>query len=208
MGAKMIKQLIHRIKKGGANEVRDLQDIRFDCAMGLVGLSPVGVDGYQDSAPGFSDYLGDALNGRSSNFSPKELLGSYGKRPPKKYWPRLALLRWWADQLRDDEPVSIAHAWRPEPYNSQVGGAKSSAHVDCCALDLDFRSRKAHRFALDKCRRLHNSDISLGIGVGIGNRRIHFDLLSTTYFLKGRPRYWLYDSWDAREDAGEWMDWR
>lgn len=196
-------------KETGDEPIKDEIDKRFEAALTVVGLQNWDVPyEWHDTTDNLKLYFDAVYLSRRSNFSAKEMLGSYGKVPPKKYWPRLALLRWCADLLRDDEPVSVAHVYRPESYNASVGGAPSSAHIDCCAIDLDFSSRKSHRRALDKCRRLHNSDVNFGIGVGIGRRRIHVDLFSPTYFIKHRPRHWIYDSWAERESIGEWRDWR
>lgn len=124
---------------------------------------------------------------RPSNFTPEELLGSFGKEPGPHLWPNICFLRWIADECRGEEPVIVSSTWRPAQFNKERDGATDSAHIYCRAIDLHFRSRSSHRIALDKMERLWRSPINWNMGLGVGSRVIHVDFLH-----KERPRWWKY----------------
>jgi len=85
-----------------------------------------------------------------NNFSAREVLtmrraGVTVKAPKRSWWPRIVPTLWLAEMLRLELgcPLVVGNGYRPEPYNSRVGGAKNSQHLHFRALDLDLP--KAHR---------------------------------------------------------------
>jgi hypothetical protein len=77
----------------------------------------------------------------------------------------------------------IRNWYRPEPYNSAVGGAGSSRHLDGSAIDIEFCSvtekNKALQAALSMRRRFGTPP---GVGVyGRESKVIHIDLTNRIY---------------------------
>lgn len=164
----------------------------FEYACFLQGLKPKVVKYFYEDLSGYSEYIDESYDGIKSNFKPVEMLGRYGGIPEKYMWPRLLFLRWIADLCRDKKPVTVAYTWRPFEYNKSVGGAPSSAHIDCCAVDLDFKDVKDRKRAHGTLKKIFNSPINLGMGIGVGNRRLHVDVLSKAWEKTGRTRTWEY----------------
>lgn len=158
------------------------------------------------------NYLGVVYGDRKSYFPLLELvtprhektaslLGYAYLIPQTDWFPRVAALRLVADALRElvDEPVKVANLWRPQDYNRLVPGtADNSTHVDCCAIDLDFQSRRSRDIALKKfLEPLWLSPINFDMGLGVGGVRIHVDFLSPEADKREangerRNRWWAY----------------
>lgn len=115
--------------------------------------------------------------------------------PPQEWFPRVAAMRLINDEVRElvQERVDLGNMWRPAAYNKEVKGAENSAHIHCCACDLDFRSKRAHQKALAFFERiwLAPSPFNYNMGLGVGILRIHYDILSPTRDEKGRD-WWKY----------------
>jgi len=90
-------------------------------------------------------------------------------------------------------PLIVGNGYRPEPYNSQVGGAKNSTHLTFRALDLDLADQsrdnqeRFYRVAAELFL-THGDELKMGLGLyrpwrGI---RVHVD----TGF---RRRHWKRD---------------
>lgn len=137
----------------------------------------------------YAEYMYDIGHRLDWNFGIQEMLGRFNTIPREEWWPRLALLRWWAQDSRLDEPVRVAWTWRDSAKNKEVGGAPSSRHLWCAAIDLDYASARAHGYALEKAEALFRSPTNWQMGLGVGLRRIHVD-----FFGRVKPTWWKYDS--------------
>lgn len=112
--------------------------------------------------------------------------------PPREWWPRGAALLLLADELRQlvAEPVTCRNWWRPEPYNSAVGGAPAGDHLTAHAVDLDYRSVASRRKAEARLRELDRTHPWLRLSLGLGAKTTHVGIDSP----KGR-REWHYGGW-------------
>lgn len=118
--------------------------------------------------------------------------------PPHEDWAKGAALALLADKLRAlvNEPVKMRNWWRPSCYNSKVGGAAGSDHVQAFAVDLDFRSAQSRAKAQGYlCKNYWSSDLQLSIG--LGGVTIHLGILSP----KGK-RSWKYSSYTKLPNSG------
>jgi len=63
--------------------------------------------------------------------------------PPRDWWPRMIPTLRAAEWVRHrmDHPIIVGNGYRPEPFNSRVGGARRSQHLYFRALDLDLPLR-------------------------------------------------------------------
>ena len=184
-----------------------IDDARTDQFTGLLlalGMRSVMTDCFECEVVDCEHYLDEVYAGRPSFFSARELLlakypdtaGAKYLVPKTKWWPRVAALRAIADMMREaaGEPVRVAHLYRPEPYNSKCG-SESVNHVHCCAIDLDFSSVISRDRALLCAEKLWRSPVNLGMGLGVGSRRIHVDIFSPESSKRhGQPRWWVYSS--------------
>ena len=59
--------------------------------------------------------------------------------PPRDLWPNLIAVAVLAQRVRDlyGRPIWVSSAWRPKWYNSAVGGASKSQHINAAAIDLN-----------------------------------------------------------------------
>ena len=185
-----------------------MKEDKFNYALGAAGLKPCLVGFVRNDMDGYIDYMSTVTGGEPSHFSPKELItpvshqllvkevtGGRWLLPGAQWWPRLALLRWAADGCRFEEPVRMAWAWRPTLLNDAVGGHEHSAHLTCCAIDLDFSSLMARNMALRRfLHPLWNSPVNFGLGLGVGQRRVHIDFFSPRWEEIGKPRWWRYET--------------
>lgn len=112
--------------------------------------------------------------------------------PPKYWWPRTAALTklssWISEGSRGD--VHMRNHWRPRPYNDAVGGVPDSAHVEAAAVDLDYSSRGDRERAEARAKMLQAQNPWLKMGLIIGSRTLHVDVLSS---LEARPIIRCYD---------------
>lgn len=115
--------------------------------------------------------------------------------PPRDLWPNMIPTALAAEAIRARMgcPLLVGNGYRPEPYNSQVGGARRSQHLYFRALDLDLpasHSGRAEQEALYRITcELWLDEEWAGAKLGIGlyrpwrGTRVHID---TGY----RRRYW------------------
>lgn len=77
----------------------------------------------------------------------------------------------------------IANWYRPEPYNSRVGGAKRSAHIAADAIDIKFCTRAGRNRAKKRLIQLEKIYKTLGIGSYKGSHSvtIHLDFKTRNY---------------------------
>lgn len=77
----------------------------------------------------------------------------------------------------------IANWYRPEPYNSRVGGAKRSQHINANAIDIKFCSRDARNRAKKVFRQLEKKYKTLGIGTykSSSSVTVHLDFATRNY---------------------------
>lgn len=125
------------------------------------------------------------------NFGAEEVLnmrraGLIVDAPSREWWPRIVPTLRLAEKLRErlGHPLVIGNGYRPEPYNSMVGGSKKSQHVQFRALDIDLPSshnERRHRRALylEAARLYRDHGEALRVGFGIysrtGGPRVHLD---------------------------------
>jgi hypothetical protein len=181
--------------------IDDHRTQQFEGALLAVGKRLAPTEAFDQAADDLEDYLGEVNDYRPSFFCARELsrakypekAGANYLVPPTKWWPRVALLQWFADLTRRSQPVRVAHLYRPEQYNASVG-SKSPSHAHCCAIDLDFTSAVSFGWALEVAEALWRSpaNFCMGLGVGTGIRRLHVDFWSPA--SNGRPRWWSYDA--------------
>lgn len=106
--------------------------------------------------------------------------------PRKDWWMRGVALCKLLDPIRKaiGSPISVANWWRPEPYNSLVGGSEDSDHITAHAFDVDA---KGEDDAADIVEYLYDGfrfdSISGALNMSIGTyekspRRIHVGLFS------------------------------
>ncbi len=126
------------------------------------------------------DFLKDA---GIKHFSAKEVLtlrrlGVTVDPPPRDWWPRMLPTLDIAEKIRAElgHPLIVGNGFRPEPYNSRVGGARRSQHLFFRALDLDLpRSHKSEsnqRDFYEVAGRIF-LDIGRTAKMGLGLYRLH-----------------------------------
>ena len=104
--------------------------------------------------------------------------------PNRSTWNRgVQLLSVAQNMSKFGKICEIRNWYRPEPYNSAVGGAGSSRHLDGSAIDIEFCSvtekNKALQAALSMRRRFGAPP---GVGVyGRESKVIHIDLTNRIY---------------------------
>lgn len=177
----------------------------FESAIRVAGLKAAHYWSRRFTIEGLQQYL-DEVNGLAhSDFTAKELVTTSDHRaqgaillPEILNWPRIAFLRYIADMCRKDKAVTVAWLWRPPWLNEAVGGAGESAHMNCCAIDLDFADEgEVERVLKEVLHPIYNALAGFGsaMGLGVGAKRIHVDFFSPAWEEKGRrPRWWAYAS--------------
>ncbi len=111
--------------------------------------------------------------------------------PPLIWWHRFAAMALAAQGLdyRAPNGTQIRNLYRPEPYNTAIGGASESYHVTAGAIDVDFVSRRDREAAELWIRRVYCKQRWLKMGLGVGRKTIHLDFLGD----RSRPWQWAYD---------------
>lgn len=113
--------------------------------------------------------------------------------PPYEWW-----YRWLAHALvgqalarRAPSGAVVRNLWRPEAYNAdpRVGGSPQSYHVLSQAVDVDFAERRDREVAERWIRSVYCKNRWLRMGLGVGRRVLHVDLLGE----RSRPWQWAYD---------------
>lgn len=127
--------------------------------------------------------------------------------PARCYWPRWIAPLVLAQELREliDEPIHLAHGWRPPEYNRAVRGEPGSDHLSACAWDLDVESARAAELCRKRLAELYvGGRLGLSIGWHSGPRkRFHVGVLAPATVARGRQRDWDYD----REGKSWLIDW-
>lgn len=187
------------------------------------GGNPVDATAFPDNESGFQDYL-DAVG--VTYFDAAEIVtpnhpeiaamcGYMILLPEQGQWKKIGALALFADRLRAlvGEPVWMRNWWRPDCYNTAVGGAPGGDHPDADAVDLDFLSASSRAVAQAYlCSEYWEHDIvapediapgaefdpRLNMSIGLGEATIHLGVLSQN----GR-RYWLYSSYTDEANADD-----
>lgn len=153
----------------------------------LLGGHPIEPEGYARSVEGFQAYLNEAGRGLVVNTDAEEMCKAhqrdkaealgYGRYlvPPVGCYPRGVLLALIFQRMRDaaKAPIVIRNWWRPEDYNSRVGGSRGSSHIRAASLDCDFSSPRYCDAARAIIRPLYESGL-FDMGLGLGHATIHF----------------------------------
>lgn len=106
--------------------------------------------------------------------------------PKRALWPRIIPTLLLAEKIRTilGHGLVVGNGYRPEPYNSQVGGAKKSQHLFFRAVDLDLPSghksrEEQERFYETACSLYLDLGSEYKIGLGLyrpwKGTRIHID---------------------------------
>lgn len=156
---------------------------------------------YPNTADGFKKYL--AYAGASSaraaemtlpaNSSAAKKCGLANMLPNRCLWIRGAALALWADRLAKLTGAStkIRNWNRPSCYNSAVGGAKSSDHIQARSIDLYFSGTTTRRKAQNSLCSLWAAN---NMQVGMGGSMLHIGFQSPA----GR-RFWYYASYSDND---------
>jgi len=171
---------------------------------------------YQHSLHGFQNYLQDS--GITRFFSAKEMIRAnnavaakncgYDKLLPSRCrWKSAIAQGLLAVQLRKVinegrkasafSGIKIRNWWRPSCYNSKVGGAKSSDHIQARGFDLDFKTPLERAKAQSYICSLYKEFSPLNIQVGIGCQTLHIGVGSPKRlgrYPKDGSRFWKYGS--------------
>lgn len=178
--------------------------------------------GYADDIAGFQQYLDDV---GVTYFSANEIVtpnnptaasdcGYSILLPGQELWENIGALALFSDQLRAwvGEPVAMRNWWRPDCYNTAVGGAAGGDHPAGDAVDLDFQSATSRAAAQQfLCDGYWAQDIvaagdiapsstldpRLNMSIGLGGATIHLGVLSNN----GR-RFWKYGSYTVEPGSG------
>lgn len=173
-------------------------------AVEVLGGRTVSPDPYAQSTDGLTGYL---VASRATYFTAHQLTApgnpgiaqglGYTENglprllPPKRWWPKLAALSLLAQNVSQgaaDKP-EVRNVWRPEDYNQRVEGEDDSAHIRSEAIDLDFDSTADRRHAEGRAQYLQRTQRWLQVGMGVGSRTLHLDILTAKL---QRPNTWCY----------------
>ncbi|MHC4400525.1 MAG: hypothetical protein ACYTG0_12680 [Planctomycetota bacterium] len=129
------------------------------------------------------------------------IMGLSRLNPGRRWWPRTAALIRLANVACQDivADADIRNHWRPEPYNTQVGGEEDSAHIEAMAVDIDFDSTNDRALAERVLRGIQAQHGWLHMGLGLGLRTIHLDILTGK---PQRPNIWCYTGYDCDRRVG------
>lgn len=102
--------------------------------------------------------------------------------PPRELWHNLIAVAKLAQRVRDiyGEPLWVSSAWRPQWYNTAVGGAAKSQHLDAAAIDLNVlpsqrTPERTQRLEQAGAKVWLTDNTARGFGVYKG-ARIHLDV--------------------------------
>lgn len=164
------------------------------------GGRPISPDLYPHTFDGLDRYLADSHVG--SFFDARTIsaphhasvaasLGYLSFLPPREWWPRTAALMAVANQMAAMAgfDVELRNHWRPRDYNARVGGVDESAHVTAAAIDLDFETTTGRERAEAFVRGIQSSEPWLKVGIGVGRKSLHVDMLTDK---PQRPNTWEY----------------
>ncbi|MAF77805.1 MAG: hypothetical protein CME60_06550 [Halobacteriovoraceae bacterium] len=169
---------------------------------------------YEDSAQGLQNYIDDV--GVIDKFSAAELIspnhpghaqtcGFKTLLPPQCRWAAGAAQGLVASKLRevinDGDPygakkITLRNWYRPRCYNSKVGGASASDHIQARGFDLDFETpddrAKAQKYL---CQMYKKKKFNLQVGIGC--QTLHVGIGSPKRLSAYGPdgsRFWTYGS--------------
>lgn len=161
---------------GGSGGSSSGEDGRWERMIRKYGGTVKRASSYSFSASGFNQYLRDSgiehydawdlivPNSRSAanNCGLNNLL------PSRSDWVRGAALTLWVEEAskRAGAFPRIRNWYRPPCYNSAVGGASRSDHIQARALDVDFASSSQRRRAQSWLCSAWRSDLNMQIGLG------------------------------------------
>jgi len=164
------------------------------------GGRPIDPQFYPPTLIGLDRYLSDARV--RSPFTANEIaapnhpnialdLGYRNFLPVRENWPKVAALMGLSRQIRDvtQESFDLRNLWRPEDYNARVDGAPGSAHIEAAAVDLDFETEDDATRAELLATALQRREPWMKVGIGIGRKTLHVDLLTDK---PQRPNTWRY----------------
>lgn len=194
-----IKSLVEVIKRFGGHIVNPYQ--------------------YDESVEGLQKFLEDS--GVGPRFSAAEMVRPHQPDhakycgyelllPPRCRWPSGAVQGILASMLSLEinqgdlygpENIYVRNWWRPRCYNSRVGGAPASDHLQARGFDLDFSSAKKRATAQNLLCELYKKE-AFSLQVGIGCRTLHIGVGSPkvlTNFPADGSRYWVYRSLQSCE---------
>ncbi|GEM_PF-647858 len=98
---------------------------------------------------------------------------------------------------KSNSGISLRNWWRPSCYNSKVGGAKSSDHIQARGFDLDFKTPKQRAVAQAYLCKLYKEGSPLSLQVGIGCQTLHIGIGSPkrlSRYPSDGSRFWKYGS--------------
>lgn len=153
---------------------------------------------YPDTDAGFERFIHDSgaeyYEARDlivpNSLSAARRCGLTNLRPPQKYWVRGAALLLWVESIgqKVGKYPRIRNWWRPKCYNSAVGGASRSDHIEARAIDIDFATSAQRREAQNiLCKRWRKGQ---DLQIGLGHVSIHFGIASPY-----GKRNWFYGSY-------------
>lgn len=93
--------------------------------------------------------------------------------------------------------ISLRNWWRPACYNSKVGGAKSSDHIQARGFDLDFKTPRQRAIAQAYLCKMYKEGNPLSLQVGIGCQTLHVGVGSPKRLSRypgDGSRFWKYGS--------------
>lgn len=171
-------------------------------------------EGYDFNLDGFQNYLSDS--GLTKFFSAREMIepnrkdvaSSCGLKtllPGKCRWKSAVAQGLLAVELRQhinknrsvSKGIRIRNWWRPSCYNSQVGGAKSSDHIQARGFDLDFSTPTDRAVAQDYLCQMYKDKSPMSLQVGIGCQTLHIGIGSPkrlSRYPEDGARFWKYGS--------------
>jgi len=93
--------------------------------------------------------------------------------------------------------IRVRNWWRPTCYNANVGGAKSSDHIQARGFDLDFKTPKERAVAQAYLCKMYREGKPLSLQVGIGCQTLHVGIGSPkrlSRYPSDGSRFWKYGS--------------
>lgn len=170
---------------------------------------------YDETIDGFQRFLDDS--GVISRFSAAEMVRPHRPQharscghpnhlmPPRCRWLSGAVQGLLASKLRAEinngnahgsNAISVRNWWRPQCYNSRVGGAGASDHIQARGFDLDFATPQQRAVAQNYLCRLYKEE-RFNLQVGIGCQTLHVGIGSPkriANYPSDGSRYWTYAS--------------
>ena len=171
-------------------------------------------DDYEHSLSGLQRFIEDS--GLTKFFSAKEMITAsnrtvanncgYDKLLPSRCrWKSAVAQGLLAVELRKEinkgkstsSGIRLRNWWRPTCYNANVGGAKSSDHIQARGFDLDFKTPKERAVAQAYLCKMYREGKPLSLQVGIGCQTLHIGIGSPkrlSRYPSDGSRFWKYGS--------------